>query len=164
MDQSRAPGALWRFTNRAKRAALVPFLLAIIGASLAACSARITPPVGLANCYQDLPLAEGALNTPKDSYKFHGVRLVDPRLMAKLVRERFPDNPSASYKPPPAGSKVCAFAFTGTFPAGQVAMAPAGVSGKAAIVLATTKRELLFSFVLDELPVAFSRHFTRFPA
>jgi hypothetical protein len=133
---------------------------------LAACSARLAPPVGLANCYQDLPLAEGALNAPKGSYKFHGVRLVSPREMARLVRQRFPHNPSASYKPPPAGSKVCAFAFTGTFPAGQVAMAPSGVSGKAAIVLTTTKRQLLFSFVLAELPVAFSRPFTleSFPA
>ena len=31
-----------------------------------------TPPVGLADCYEGLPLAEGALNAPRGSYQFHG--------------------------------------------------------------------------------------------
>ena len=143
-----------------RRAARSGLLAVLIAGALAGCSPHISTPVGLANCYQDLPLAEGALNAPKNSYKFVGVKLVSPRLLARLVRERFPHNPSASYKPPPVGSRVCAFAFTGTFPANQVAMAPAGVSGKAAIVLATTKRELLFSFVLAKLPEHFGRPFT----
>lgn len=138
--------------------AALALMAALLGTYLSACSAH--PPVGLANCYQDLPLAEGALNAPRDTYKLRGVKLVDPRLMAHLVKERFPNNPSANYKPPPAGSKVCAFGFTGDFPSGQVAMAPANVSGKAAIVLTTTKRQLLFSFVLAKLPVRFSRPFT----
>jgi hypothetical protein len=55
---------------------------------------------------------------------------------------------------------VCAFAFTGNFPAGQVAFAPQKVSGKAAIVLVTTKDKLLFSFVLAKLPENFARTFT----
>jgi len=41
-----------------------------------------------------------------------------------------------------------------------VAGAPSKVSGKAAIVLTTTDRKLLFSFVLAKLPVNFSRPFT----
>ena len=145
--------------SRARRIGALLVVAGSIGLGLSACAPH--PPVGLANCYQDLLLAEGALNAPKNSYKFHGVKLVRPRLMEQLVKERFPHNPSSNYKPPPAGSKVCAFAFTGNFPAGQVAMAPAGVSGKAAIVLTTTKRELLFSFVLAKLPVNFSRPFTQ---
>jgi len=145
---------------RSKRFALFVFFVALVGTSLGACSAR--PPVGLGNCYQDLPLAEGALNAPKDSYVLHGVKLVSPKLMARLVKQRFPHNPSSDYKPPPVGSKVCAFGFTGNFPAGQVAMAPTRVSGKAAIVLTTTKHELLFSFVLAKLPVRFNRPFTQF--
>ena len=132
----------------------------------------VSPPVGLKNCFEDLPLAEGALNAPKTSYQFKGVKLVSPKVMAKLVRERPPDpppppppptpppppkNPSSTYKPPPAGSLVCAFAFTGSFPAGQVAQAPPTVSGKAAIVLTSTDRALLFSFVVAKLPETFSR-------
>jgi hypothetical protein len=148
---------------RGARSALLALLVA---GAVASCSPHISTPVGLANCYQDLPLAEGALNAPKNSYKFVGVKLVSPRLLAHLVRDRFPNNPSASYKPPPVGSRVCAFAFTGTFPAGQVAMAPPKASGKAAIVLTTTKHELLFSFVLARLPEHFNRPFTlgSFPA
>jgi hypothetical protein len=134
-------------------------LAAVLGTGLGACT-KPTPPVGLADCYEDLPLAEGALNGPKDSYQFHGVKLVKPGAMVKLVRQRFPHNPSSSYNPPPAGSKVCAFAFTGNFPAGQVAEAPLDASGKAAVVLTTTDRKLLFSFVLEKLPEDFRRDFT----
>lgn len=118
---------------------------------------RPSPPVGLANCYQGLPLAVAALNAPKGTYKFSGVQLVRPGHLTKLVHRRFPHSKSASYNPPPVGTQVCAFAFTGTFPAGQVADAPAGVSGKAAIVLVTTHRQLLFSFVLAKLPISFSQ-------
>ena len=87
------------------------------------------------------------------------MELVSPKDLIELVKHRFPHNPSADFNPPP-GAKVCAFAFTGTFPADQVAGAPSGVSGKAAIVLTTTDRKLLFSFVLAKLPVNFSRPFT----
>lgn len=139
----------------------VCFLLAgALGTGLGACVKPPAPPVGLADCYEDLPLAEGALNAAKDSYHFHGVKLVKPATMVKLVRERFPHNPSATYNPPSAGSRVCAFAFTGDFLAGQVAGALASASGKAAVVLTTTDRRLLFSFVLSKLPEAFNRPFT----
>jgi hypothetical protein len=118
------------------------------------------PPVGLKNCFEDLPLAEGALNAPRGSYVFHGVKLVSPKGMARAVKERFPKSPASRYVPPPIGTKVCAFAFTGNFAAGQVAGAPQGASGKAAVVLITTDRRLLFSFVLEKLPVTFGRAFT----
>ncbi|MGH9105908.1 MAG: hypothetical protein ACRDZX_08745 [Acidimicrobiales bacterium] len=134
--------------------------LGLTGCSKPHLGLPVKPPVGLKNCFEDLPLAEAALNAPKGSYDFHGVKLVSPKVMAKLVKERFPDNPSSSYTPPPVGSKVCAFAFTGNFPAGQVAQAPAKVSGKAAVVLTTTSRKLLFSFVLTKLPENFGRPFT----
>ena len=58
------------------------------------------------------------------------------------------------------GVSVCAFAFTGNFPAGQVAGSPGNGAGKAAIVLVTTDHKLLFSFVLPKLPESFSRPFT----
>lgn len=145
--------------NRVATAALWLGVATAIGLGVPACAHPALPvvPLGLKNCFEDLPLAEGALNAPKSSYQFRGAKLVSPREMANLVRRRFPHNPSASYRPPPSGSKVCAFAFTGDFTAGQVAEAPSNVSGKAAIVLATTDRQLLFSFVLAKLPETFGQ-------
>ncbi|MGA3220174.1 MAG: hypothetical protein ABSE77_14040 [Acidimicrobiales bacterium] len=149
---------LRNWAGLARRAVLAIVLVGTVSAGLSGCH-HLAPPVGLGPCYESLPLAEGALDVAKTSYVFHGVELVSPKDMAQLVKRRFPHNPSANYNPP-LGAKVCAFAFTGTFPADQVAGAPAGVSGKAAIVLTTTDRKLLFSFVLAKLPVNFSRPFT----
>ncbi len=140
--------------RRARASALLTSFV-VAGLGLAACT-RPTPPVGLADCYENLPLATAALNAPKDSYHFSGVKLVPPQMMARLVGHRFPTDPGAHFQPPAANLQVCAFAFTGDFPSGQVAGAPNGVSGKAAIVLVTTQRKLLFSFVLPRLPIRFS--------
>jgi hypothetical protein len=151
-----------RSPSRARlRAAVVGVLMATLSLGVGACSHTIlpTPPVGLSDCYEGLPLAEGALNAPRGSYQFHGVKLVTPPIMERLVRHRFPKNPSSVPAVAP-GTKVCAFAFTGNFPAGQVAFAPPKASGKAAIVLVTTKEKLLFSFVLAKLPENFARIFT----
>jgi hypothetical protein len=142
------------------RAVVVAVMTAALSAGAVACTRPLpTPPVGLADCYEGLPLAEGALNAPRGSYEFHGVKLVNPRVMERLVRSRSPKNPS-SVPPVPPGTRVCAFAFTGNFPAGQVAFAPAKASGKAAIVLVTTHEKLLFSFVIAKLPENFARTFT----
>jgi len=146
------------WAGSARRAILSIVLAAVASAGLSSCH-HLSPPVGLGPCYESLPLAEGALDVPKASYVFHGVELVSPKDLTNLVKHRFPHNPSADFNPP-LGAKVCAFAFTGAFPADQVAGAPAGVAGKAAIVLTTTDRKLLFSFVLAKLPVNFSRPFT----
>jgi hypothetical protein len=149
-----------RFPRAALRAVAVGVMTAALSTGVVACTHPLpTPPVGLADCYEGLPLAEGALNAPRGSYDFHGVKLVNPRVMERLVRSRFPKNPS-SVPRVAAGTRVCAFAFTGNFPAGQVASAPQKVSGKAAIVLVTTKEKLLFSFVLAKLPENFGRTFT----
>lgn len=118
-----------------------------------------TPPVGLSDCFESLPLAETALDVPKVDYTFKGVKLVDPKTMEHLVKRRYPKAVPASLHMA-AGAKACAFAFTGKFTAGQVADAPAGASGKAAIVLTSTNRRLLFSFVIASLPEKFSRTFT----
>lgn len=153
-------GRAGKLVRRAGRLATCIALAAALGGGLAACSHTtlpVSPPVGLKNCFEDLPLAEGTLNVPKGSYVFRGVKLVSPKVMATLVRRRFPHAASSSYTPPPVGTRVCAFAFTGSFPAGQVAEAPPNASGKAAIVLTTTDRRLLFSFVLAKLPESFSR-------
>jgi len=148
-----------RFPRAALRAVAVGVMMAGLSAGVVACSHPLpTPPVGLSDCYEGLPLAEGALNAPRGSYEFHGVKLVNPGVMELLVRRRFPKNPS-SVPPVAAGTRVCAFAFTGNFPAGQVAFAPQDVSGKAAVVLVTTKEKLLFSFVLAKLPENFGRTF-----
>ena len=141
-------------SGRRSALAAVTLLLAATVA-LGGCH-RPSPPVGLDNCYPGLPLAVAALNAPKGTYKFSGLQLVRPGHLTKLVHHRFPHSKAASHNPPPVGTQVCAFAFTGTFPAGQVADAPSGVSGKAAIVLVTTHRQLLFSFVLARLPIRFS--------
>jgi len=146
-----------KLRHRVLRATICLVMVAGLGAALPACNPSPMAPSGLKNCFEDLPLAEGALNAPASSYVFQGVKLVVPRVMARLVRQRFPTNPSSTYRPPPKGSEVCAFAFTGNFPAGQVAQAPLDASGKAAVVLTTTDRQLLFSFVLAKLPEKFSQ-------
>jgi len=145
-----------------RRALGVASALALLAAVASACHGPLLP-TELANCYEGLPLAETALNAPKANYVFHGVKMVTPQEMERLVRSRFPRNPGARPPQPTKlspGTKVCAFAFTGDFAPGQVAGAPANASGKAAVVLITTKRELLFSFVLSKLPEAFNRPFT----
>jgi len=133
--------------------------LALLAAGLAGCY-HPKPPTGLADCYEGIPLAEAALNSPDRDYRLEGVKLVDPRVLEELVHRRYPHSShgptSATVKP---GTSVCAFAFTGTFAAGQVAGSPPGTSGGAAIVLVTIDRELLFSFVLAKLPARFSRPF-----
>ncbi len=57
------------------RAVAVGFMTAALSAGVVACThpKLPTPPVGLADCYEGLPLAEGALNAPRGSYQFHGV-------------------------------------------------------------------------------------------
>ena len=133
--------------------------ICLLAMALSAC-AGVHPPIGLSDCYESLPIAEGALNQPVGQYKFRGAKLVRPQDMEAILKRRYPH----VAKPPVTvakGTKVCAFAFTGTFGAGQVADAPVDSSGKAAIVLATTHRQLLFSFVLPRLPEKFSRTFTQ---
>jgi hypothetical protein len=133
---------------------------AVVGAlsgSASAC-AHPSPPVGLADCYQSLPIAEAALNLPHTAYTFHGVILVRPRALERLVSQRAHKNPKMPAVAP--GTSVCAFAFTGNFTAGQVAGSPGNDTGKAAIVLVTTAHKLLFTFVLVKLPEDFSRPFT----
>jgi hypothetical protein len=147
---------LLRALPRTLTAAVVAAALCTI---LGACY-HPSPPVGLANCYEGLPLAETALDAPDGSYQFHGVKMVRPDQMERLVQSRFPgSHPGVAQVRAKAGSRVCAFAFTGHFAAGQVAGAPAAASGKAAVVLITTDRQLLFSFVLATLPERFSRSF-----
>jgi len=152
---------LARPRHRLLKTAMSVLMATTAATGLPACdhhlSLPVSPPVGLKNCFESLPLAEGALNAPRASYQFHGVKLVTPAVMARLVRRRFPHNPSSSYRPPPVGTKVCAFAFTGNFGAGQVAEAPPDATGRAAVVLTTTDRQLLFSFVLAKLPEPFSQ-------
>ncbi|GEM_PF-2222716 len=143
----------------AGRAWATALVVALLGTGLGACH-HPSPPTGLADCYQGLPLAEAALNSPDRDYHFQGVRLVEPRAFERLVERRYPHSPhGTTLVTVRAGSRVCAFAFTGTFAAGQVAGSSPGTSGKAAIVLVTTDRRLLFSFVLARLPAHFSRPF-----
>ena len=146
------------FARHARRTSGALALAGILTVGLSSCH-HLSPPVGLGPCYESLPLAEGALDMPKASYVFHGVELVSPKDMAALVKRRFPHNPSANFNAPP-GAKVCAFAFTGTFPSGQVAGAPTNVSGKAAIGADNEDRKLSVSSVLAQSPVNFSRPFT----
>lgn len=119
-------------------------------------------PVGLSTCYQSIPLAEESLNAPNDHYHYHfqGVKLVDPKIMEHLVKRRYPHVVPPRVRLVPH-AKACAFAFTGDFKAGQVSGASPTAKGKAAILLFTTNRRPLFSFVLASLPERFSRTFTR---
>ena len=140
----------------ARLAAATALTISVAGA-VAACD-HPSPPVGLSDCYQSLPIAEAALNLPRSAYNFHGVILVRPGAMARLVSQRAHKNLPVPHVG--RGKSVCAFAFTGNFPAGQVAGSPGNDSGKAVIVLVTTDHKLLFSFVLAKLPEDFSRPFT----
>jgi hypothetical protein len=145
------------FLRSVSRVLVAVVFAGALGGAAGAC-ARPSPPVGLSDCYQSLPIAEAALNLPRTSYQFHGVILVHPRIMQRIVRQRAHRNlPVPSVAP---GTNVCAFAFTGDFAAGQVAGSPSNDAGKAAIVLVTTNHKLLFSFVLAKLPEDFSRPFT----
>jgi hypothetical protein len=156
---SKAGSAAGRGRSPNNRAvAALAAAVVVLALGLGACSNPALP-VGLANCADELPLAEGALNLPKTGYTFRGVKRVTPKVMEKLVKRRYPTSPPAHLQLS-ATTKVCAFAFTGDFAAGQVAGAPAGVAGKAAVVLTTTDRRLLFSFVLPKLPEKFSTTFT----
>jgi hypothetical protein len=153
-----------RFCGVAKRPSLVAvtarvLVVALLGVTLSACHGPSLPTVGLADCYEDLPLAVAALNAPPKTYHFAGVRLVKPQVVARIVKRRFPADHSFKYTPS-AADHVCAFAFTGHFSPGQVSMAPPGKSGSAAIVMVTTKRSLLFSFLLPALPADFSTDFS----
>lgn len=148
----RGLGPIWRAMALALGVALPAF-------GLAGC-AHPSPPVGLADCFESLPLAEGALGVPKAGYTFKGLKLVSSKDMDRLVKRRYPNvvPPALDIKPT---TRVCAFAFTGQFSAGEVAGAQPSASGKAAIVLTTTGRPtLLFSFVIATLPEKFSRTFT----
>lgn len=145
----------------ARRAPAVALVLVLLAGALAGCNHTVLPkpPVGLSDCYESLPLAEGALNEPKTGYTFKGVKLVTPKDVEKLVKRRYPKTVPA-HLDIPANASICAFAFTGSFAAGQVAGAESNASGKAAIVLTTTGRRLLFSFVIATLPEKFARTFT----
>jgi hypothetical protein len=146
----------WRAARALASAALVTVLALGVGACY-----HPSPPTGLADCYEGLPLAEAALNVPGHNYHFQGVKLVRPRVLEHLIRRRYPNTihgtTPVTVKP---SESVCAFAFTGNFTAGQVAGSPSGAAGRAAIVLVTTDRKLLFSFVLTKLPARFNRPFT----
>lgn len=144
---------------RPKAAAARVLAVVLVGTGLSACHGPGLPTVGLSDCYEDLPLAVAALNAPPKTYHFAGVRLVAPQAVARIVKHRFPGDHSFKYTPS-AGDQVCAFAFTGHFSPGQVSMAPPGRSGSAAIVMVTTKRSLLFSFLLPALPADFSQDFS----
>ncbi|HXW80205.1 MAG TPA: hypothetical protein VEJ84_11945 [Acidimicrobiales bacterium] len=152
----RSGQPLSRAPKRPRWLVTIVLVLALAGGATAC--AHPSPPVGLSDCYESLPLAEGALNAPRGSYAFHGVKLIQPRLLERLVRQN--SHNSASLPSIARGTSVCAFAFTGNFPAGQVAGSPGNAAGKAAIVLVTTDHKLLFSFVLAKLPERFSRPFT----
>ncbi len=145
------------FFRSLSRLAMAAVVAGGLSGAVAAC-AHPSPPVGLSDCYESLPIAEAALNLPRTAYDFHGVILVRPRAMERLVNQRAHKN--LPVPPVGRGKSVCAFAFTGNFPAGQVAGSPTNDSGKAAIVLVTTDHKLLFSFVLAKLPEDFSRPFT----
>ena len=146
--------------RRPARALATAVLVMALSSGLGACY-HPSPPTGLADCYEGLPLAEAALNVPGHDYHFQGVKLLLPRVLEHLVRRRYP---ASSHGTTPVTVKptvsVCAFAFTGNFTPGQVAGSPPGAAGRAAIVLVTTDRKLLFSFVLTKLPARFDRPFT----
>lgn len=149
---------LARRTQSGRRVLAVLAVCSALATGLGGCSHSVLPkpPVGLSDCYESLPLAEGALNVPKTGYTFKGVKLVSPKVMEKLIKRRYPKTVPAHLNVS-ATTKVCAFAFTGKFSAGQVAGAQTNEAGQAAIVLTTTSRRLLFSFVIAKLPENFAR-------
>lgn len=128
--------------------------VAVSGLVLAACSAH--PSIALNSgkinaCYRAFPVAVSALHS-KTRPQFRGVH----RVAADNIERRFPQ---VTLPPGDNDKIVCAFAFHGSFKAGQVSMAPAGEQGSFAIVLVTSQHlHVVTSFVGDNLPLRFSRH------
>ncbi|HYA44240.1 MAG TPA: hypothetical protein VED59_01435, partial [Acidimicrobiales bacterium] len=69
----RVLGHAGRVLGRAGRVLGVAAGLTLLAAGADACHGPLLP-AQLANCYEGLPLAETALNAPKASYVFHGVK------------------------------------------------------------------------------------------
>jgi hypothetical protein len=102
-------------------------------------------------CYRAIPEARSALHT--DQATLVGVH----RTTADAVVDRLP----ADAPRPLAGesdTSVCVLAFKGTFAAGQVDRAPAGQSGRYAVIVVSSHHlDLLASMVLEKLPSGLGR-------
>jgi hypothetical protein len=100
-------------------------------------------------CYRGLPTARAAVNEP--AAKLRGVRREPYDTLVKTL-------PGVAEPPGDDDTEVCAFAFSGTFTAGQVLGAPASAEGTYAVVVISSKSlDLMVSYVGDRLP----RHLSR---
>ena len=120
---------------------------AVLGAGCSVAPAPITNGA-VSACFRALPTARGAIHDPKA--RFQGVQ----RIPADYVKRRL------HISVLPTDTEVCAFAFRGSFSAGQVDAAPITESGPYAVVLVTSRRlHLLRSFVGARLPARFSHRY-----
>jgi hypothetical protein len=132
-----------------KRARAAATALAVLTAGTAATACSRPPVPTLSNgsvsaCYRAIPTASAALHEPKA--KLLGVhRIPADRVLARL--------PPADRAVADQDTTVCAVAWKGTFPAGQVDLAKPGTSGDYAIVLVTSRHlKVLASYVLPSIP------------
>lgn len=100
-------------------------------------------------CYRAIPVGRQALHGA------HAHLIGVHRIAVETVRSRLPDavrDELASEK----DTAVCVMAFEGSFAPGQVEAAPAGQSGRYALVLVSSRKlHLVGAVILDHLPGSF---------
>lgn len=133
---------------------LVLALLVLAGPSILASCGATRP--GISNgsvtvCYRAIPTARDALHS--DGATLVGVH----RMSADLVRSRLV-SPVPGDLVSEDDRSVCVLTFQDDFAAGQVEGAPAGQSGRYAIVVVSSRQlAVLATFVVDQLPNGLGR-------
>ncbi|MGC8514306.1 MAG: hypothetical protein ACP5P1_14925 [Acidimicrobiales bacterium] len=133
--------------TRRTRAWPVVAAFAVCVAALSGCSSTSTlSNASVSVCYRAIPVGRSSLHT--DQARLVGVH----ELPLDKVRLSLPAAEKANLAAED-DTEICAMAFSGTFSPGQVQLAPAGESGKIAIVLVTEKRlRLVAAAVIAKVP------------
>jgi hypothetical protein len=135
--------------SRSLRTLVGPLAAVVALAGMAGCGAA-RPSVNtnaVTSCYRALPRAKDAIHEPRATFK--GVHEVP----ADRLERRYPNITLGEND-----TEVCAFAFQGTFNAGQVEGAAPAESGHFAVVVVSAHQlHLLVSWVGAGLPQRFAR-------
>ncbi|HWG72604.1 MAG TPA: hypothetical protein VG184_00970 [Acidimicrobiales bacterium] len=152
MRRPRPAASAGRLRRAGWRATPSKVVAVICAAAALGAGCSVTPaPINngaVSACFRALPTAKAAIHDSKA--RFQGVQ----RIPADYVESRL------HISVLPTDTEVCAFAFRGSFGAGQVSAAPSTESGPYAVVLVTSRRlRLLRSFVGARLPSRFSHRY-----
>jgi hypothetical protein len=138
----------WR--GRATAAVAAILAAALLSACGGATVSLSLKPGTVSACYRALPVARLALHDT--SAVLQGVHRMPVDRLARTM-------PEITLPTGDDDTEVCAFAFKGTFVAGQVTGAPPQSQGRFAVVVVDSKRlDLLVSYVGTYLPVHFKHN------